>query len=201
MSVPTQATGSGVVPYRLNVRQFKMMIDAGIFPENAHVELLGGRLVDQMTKHPPHDFTVGRFSRALRELLPGDWFVREEKSLQLGGFWRPEPDIAVVRGPDTLYSNRDPNADDVALIVEVADSSYAKDRGLKWRAYAAAGIPVYLIVHLAARRIEVHCNPVGQGRRAAYQDSETYIESAEVPIVIDGGEVGRLAVRNLLPLS
>ncbi|MEO6808072.1 MAG: Uma2 family endonuclease [Isosphaeraceae bacterium] len=199
MSTPTQATGSGVVPYRLSVRQFKMMIDAGIFPEKAHVELLGGRLVDKMTKHPPHDFTVGRFSSALRELLPADWFVREEKSLQLGGFWRPEPDIAVVRGPDALYSNRDPNAVDVALIVEVADSSYAKDHGLKWRAYAAARIPVYLIVRLAERRVEVHRNPSGRGRQASYQDVETYLESAEVPIVIDGVEVGRLAVRDLLP--
>jgi hypothetical protein len=199
MSVPTQTTGSGVVPYRLNVRQFKMMIDAGIFPENAHVELLGGRLVDKMTKHPPHDFTVGSFGDSLRGLLPADWIVREEKSLQLSPNWRPEPDLAILRGPRTLYRSRDPRADDVVLIVEVADSSYAKDRGLKWRAYAAAGVPVYLIVHLAARRIEVHRNPAGRGRLAAYQNSETYIESAEVPIVIDGVEVGRLAVRDLLP--
>lgn len=199
MSTPTQTTGSGVVPYRLSVRQFKKMIDAGIFPETAHVELLGGRLVDKMTKNDPHNFTVDQFSDLLGRILPVDWVVRQEKSLHFGQSWRPEPDLAVVSGPRTLYRDRTPSAADVALIVEVADSSYAKDRGLKWRAYAAAGIPVYLIVHLAARRIEVHRNPAGRGRQAAYQNSETYIESAEVPIVIDGVEVGWLAVRDLLP--
>lgn len=199
MSAPTQATASGVVPYRLSVRQFKRMIDAGIFPENAHVELLGGRLVDKMTKNDLHDSTVGGFGDSLRGLLPADWIVREEKSLQLGEGWRPEPDIVVVRGPHSLYYERTPRAVEVALIVEVADSSYTKDRGLKWRAYAAAGIPVYVIDHLATRRIEVHRNPTGRGRQAAYQDVETYAESTEIPVIIDRGEVGRLAVRELLP--
>ncbi|MEO6808070.1 MAG: Uma2 family endonuclease [Isosphaeraceae bacterium] len=199
MSTPTQTTGSGVVPYRLSVRQFETMIDAGVFPETAHVELLGGRLVDKMTKNDPHDFAVDSFGDSLRRVLPGGWIVREEKSLRLGAYWRPEPDIVVVRGPRTLYRNRTPRAADVALLIEVADSSYAKDRGLKWRTYAAAGILVYAIVHLAARRVEVYRNPSGRGPLARYQEIEIYAEGTEVPIVIDGVKIGRLAVDDLLP--
>ncbi len=44
------ATASGLVPYRLTVRQFLKMIDAGIFRDEDHVELLGGLLVDKMVK-------------------------------------------------------------------------------------------------------------------------------------------------------
>ena len=44
MATEVNATGKGLVPYRLTVRQFERMIDAGIFPEGAHLELLGGCL-------------------------------------------------------------------------------------------------------------------------------------------------------------
>ena len=56
------ATASGVVPYRLTVRQFEKMIDAGIFRDEDHVELLGGLLVDKMVKHPPHNVAVGNLA-------------------------------------------------------------------------------------------------------------------------------------------
>ncbi|HEX8199122.1 MAG TPA: hypothetical protein VF590_01450, partial [Isosphaeraceae bacterium] len=61
----TPATDSGVVPYHLSVRQFERMIDVGIFPDGVRVELLGGVLVEKMTKNDPHDFTVGQLGQVL----------------------------------------------------------------------------------------------------------------------------------------
>ena len=80
-----------------------------------------------MTKHTPHNFTTRRLSTLLRNHLGGDWIISEEKSVELGKTWRPEPDIAVVRGPDDRYRLHDPTDDDIALIVEVADSKLAND--------------------------------------------------------------------------
>jgi hypothetical protein len=44
MATQTSRTGSGLVPYRLTVRQFSKMIDASVFREDDRVELLRGIL-------------------------------------------------------------------------------------------------------------------------------------------------------------
>jgi Uma2 family endonuclease len=199
MATEVQSAGSGIEPYRLSVRQFEAMIDAGVFPDGVRVELLGGMLVEKMTKNDPHDFSVGQLGQILRRLLPIDWFVREEKSVRLGLSWRPEPDVAVVRGPNELYRSRTPQAKDIGLVIEVADISYAKDRGEKWRGYAAARVLIYWIVNVPARQVEVYSAPTGRGIAAKYRDDITFGPDDDVPVVIEGREVGRIAVRDILP--
>ncbi len=186
-------------PYRLNVRQFLAMIDADIFPQGAQVELLGGMLVQMMTKGNPHDFASGALGDELRRLIPADWYLREDKSLRLGPRSRPEPDIAIVRGPRLQHTRRTPHARETALVVEVSQTSHAYDRGEKWRAYAAARIPTYWIVHLAKGQVEVYREPAGLGKSAAYKSTEVFGIDASIPVVIDGNEVGRVAVRDFLP--
>ncbi len=195
----TQRTDRGWKPYRLSVRQYLGMIKAGIFPPETNVELLGGILVRQMTKGIPHDYTLGELCEQLRSLLPPGQMLREDKSLVLGPRKRPEPDVTIVAGPHSLYKHRDPEAKDAALVVEVSDSTYAYDRGVKWRLYAAAKVPAYWIVNLVRRQVEVYRQPTGAGAEAKYQLAETYGEDAAVPVLIDGTEVGRIAVRDILP--
>jgi Uma2 family endonuclease len=192
-------SSSGIVPYRLTARQFEQMIDAGVFRDEDHVELLGGLLVDTMVKKDPHNFSVGELAQAFRDLLTPDWIVREEKSVILGRFWRPEPDVAVARGPRDRYRSRAPRRVDLGLLAEVADASYPKDRGTKWCKYAASGVAVYWIVNLLQRQIEVYTSPSGRGKAAAYQDVRTYGADDEVPVVLDGRELGRIKVGDVLP--
>jgi Uma2 family endonuclease len=192
-------TGIAWKPYRLTVRQFLAMIDAGIFPHQAHVELLGGVLVQMMAAGDPHDYTLAMISEELRRLTPEGWFRREDKSLQLGARSRPVPDVAIVRGPIKQFSKRTPHARETALVVEVAASSYAYDRGEKWRAYASARIPIYWIVNLEKNQIEVYTDPTGQGKRSSYRSTATFGVDDEVPVVIDGLEVGRVCVKDILP--
>jgi Uma2 family endonuclease len=186
-------------PYRLSVRQFLAMIDAGIFPHNAHVELLGGILIQMMVKGNPHDYTLGTIAEELRQLIPNAWVVREDKSLVLGPRSRPEPDVAVVRGPREQYRKRTPHARETAFVVEVANSSYRYDRGEKWRAYASARILIYWIVNLEKSQIEVYTAPIGRGKKASYREISTFGIDDEVPVVIDGREVGRIIVKDILP--
>lgn len=211
MSTPTQtaipsttpsgaapATVSGLVPYRLTIRQFEKMIDAGIFRDEDHVELLGGLLVDKMVKQDPHNFSVGEVAEAYRAVIKHDWVVREEKSTVLGVFWRPEPDVAIARGTRERYRSRSPRPADLGVLIEVADSSYTKDRGTKWRKYAASGVAVYWIVNLPMRQIEVYSVPAGRGKSAAYCDIKIYGPDDEVPLVLDGQELGRIKVSRIL---
>ena len=199
MATVTEATGSRLKPYRFDVRQYLAMIGAGVFPDDAHVELLDGRLVDQMTKFAPHNYTARQLGLLLKGILAVDWLISEEKSVRLGRLWRPEPDIAILRGPNSRYRKIDPSAADIGLLIEVAESSYATDRGEKWRAYAAARIPIYWIVNLNQSRIEVYTDPVGRGKKASYRQATNFGIDAEMPIVIDGREVAQFAVKDVLP--
>jgi len=197
-SPPSPATPSGIVPYRLTVRQFERMIEAGIFRDDDRVELLSGILVDMMTKYDPHNFAVDSLGDGLRPIVKPQWTVREEKSVVLGSHSRPEPDLAVARGPRERYRASSPKPADLGMLIEVADSSYAKDRGKKWHQYAAAGIPIYWIVNLPESQIEVYSAPSGRGRSAAYGEFTVYGSAEEVPVVLDDKELGRIRVRDVL---
>jgi hypothetical protein len=184
--------------YRLTVGQFLAMIRAGVFREGERVELLGGLLVEKMVKHPPHNFGVTRIAEALRAILPAGWIVWEEKSVALDTRSRPEPDIAVVRGPIVNFRDRDPKSKEIALIVEVAESSYSEDSGRKWALYAAAKIPVHAILNIPVRRLELYSKPWGRGHSARYRQADIFDASSEFPVLLEGRELGRVAVKDVL---
>jgi len=53
---PRPGSDQGLKPYRMSVKQFERLIEAGAFPDRVRVELLGGVLFRKMTKNDPHDF-------------------------------------------------------------------------------------------------------------------------------------------------
>lgn len=187
-----------VEPYRLNIGQFRKMLDAGVFPEGVHPELLGG-IVVSTTRHEPHNFAVGSLGDWVRPLLPESVHLREEKSARFGQDWMPEPDLAMARGRRSDYRDQLPELRRFVIAIEVADTTYAKDRGIKWVQYAAARIPAYWIVNLPDRRVEVYTAPIGNDGSARYQDSVFHDEAGAVPVAIEGREVGRIAVKDILP--
>jgi Uma2 family endonuclease len=187
--------------YRFDVRQFQRMMAAGVFRDQK-VELVAGKIY-AMADLPPRTFAVGRFHEVLRAMLPRDeWNIREERPVLFGRFWAPKPDLAVLRGSDTIYATRHPRPRDVALLVEVSDTTYQRDRGRKWRRYAAAGIPNYMIVRLkgADTLVEVWTGPSGHGKTARYADVVRYSARAveSVPIEVDRTVRGQVAVVDLV---
>ena len=71
-----------------------------------------------------------------------------------------------------------------------------RDRGEKQTLYAATGIPVYWIVNLKNRQVEVYTGPGPDG----YASRNDFVEGHDVPVMIGGIEVGRIAVADILPL-
>ena len=65
--------------------------------------------------------------------------------------------------------------------------------------YAAEGIPVYWVANLPGRLIEVHTEPTGPVDRPYYLKVQRYGPDDEVPVVIDGHEIGKIAVKDVLP--
>jgi len=178
--------------FRINARLFHRMAAAGDF-DGLKVELLDGR-IEMMTSGPAHDYVV----TTLRDLLVGrlgttHWTVREEKPLKLGPFWRPAPDIALVRGHRDAYRDRTPGRLDTALVIEVADSTYAKDSGGKLRYYLRRGIAAYWIVDLGRRVVEVRNMQAPGGPVQG-----TYTEVDSVPLTVDGRPYEPLPVSEIL---
>jgi Uma2 family endonuclease len=184
--------------YRLTVAQYHAMAEAGILGENDPVELLEGWLVKKMTKHRPHSRSTLRTRRALERLLSGGWYVDTQEPITTLDS-EPEPDVVVIRGEEQDYPDRHPEPNDVGILVEVADSSLQYDRGTKKRIYARAGIRVYWIVNLIERQIEVYTDPTGPADEPDYRQQQVYAVSDTLPVGLDGVEVGRLAVQDLLP--
>lgn len=193
-----QATANAPALYRFDVGQVDRMIDAGVFRDEDHVELLEGVLVAKMTKHQPHNISVGKAANALRRTVPAGWTISEEKAVLINRRTRPEPDIAVIRGSFDDYPVRPPGPKDIAILVEVSDSTYRQDRGLKWRLYASARVALYWIVNLATRQVEVYSAPTGRGKSASYAACTTFAATDEVPVVVEGVEVGRVRAADLL---
>jgi Uma2 family endonuclease len=129
--------------------------------------------------------------------MPPGWFLRYGKPVKLPPDGMPEPDEAVVRGFARDYTRRKrgtPGAQDVGMIVEVAYSSLAEDRAMI-AVYGRSGIPIYWILNLIDRQVEVYSCPHSDG----YSTRTNYQSGQYVPVILDGTVVGQIAVENLLP--
>jgi Uma2 family endonuclease len=186
-------------PYSIPVELYDRMVASGVFGDTSPIFLWKGQLVLPMTKGPDHGYPLSALHGLLFRLLPEGWHVRQEMPLRLLDGSEPEPDLSVIRGALGDYRRRTPDAQDVSLAVEVADSSLNYDSGEKLRAYAAAGIPVYWVVNIPEQRIDVHTQPSGPVEHPSYAQRQQYSPDEEVPVVLDGREFGRVTVKDVLP--
>ncbi|HUH04166.1 MAG TPA: Uma2 family endonuclease [Kofleriaceae bacterium] len=141
---------------RLTVREYHQMIDAGVFDENEHVELLAGVLVALSPHGPRHARALRTLNRLLVKAVTDEYEVLPQLPLTLGGGSEPEPDIAVVRAADVAEAIRHPTT--AVLVIEVSSSSLAIDRA-KATIYAGAGVSEYWIVDVDQGLIEVYREP------------------------------------------
>jgi Uma2 family endonuclease len=190
------ATDAAPAPYRFTVVQYHRMIDAGFFVD-VRCELLEGLVVEKVTHNPPHSAAITALQRRLSRHLGDEWLLRIQCAITLADS-EPEPDLAIVKDSEDFYAQHHPYPQDVALVVEVSDASLRQDRIRKMRLYAAARLPVYWIVNLVDRQVEVYTRPRA-GRSPEYRQRQDYRSGATVPVVLAGREVARLRVRELLP--
>lgn len=182
--------------YLLTSDQFEHMIETGTVGRRDKVVLWKGRLFAKMTKHPPHGHALGCLAEIMGRILPAGYFYRQDISIRLDDRSMPEPDLIVIRGDRAEFARRRATPGDIAILVEVADSSLPLDRRVI-ADFAAAGIVEYWIVNLVDRRIEIYSGP--DANTKAYRTTRMFGPDDEVPVVLDGHEVGRFAVKDILP--
>jgi Uma2 family endonuclease len=143
--------------HKWSVEDYHRMIETGIL-DGKPVELLKGEIIEMSPEGIPHSFTNDSIAEYLREQLRGIAKVREAHPVTLDDS-EPEPDISVVRLPNTIYAQHHPYAQDIYWLIEIANNSLDKDLNEKRTLYASSGIPEYWIVDLKHKKLWVFTKP------------------------------------------
>lgn len=161
------------------------------------VELINGRIYRMAPQGGPHMAAITRGARALlRVAAPTDWVVMQG-TLILGRYFAPDPDLLWLPVPEGTPVDQWPTP---LVLIEVSDTSYRKDSGIKLRTYAFHGVPEYWIENLRADRIEVYRepkNPTGRLRDCHYASVQHFGRGQFIPVAARPGVT--LAVDELLP--
>jgi Uma2 family endonuclease len=183
---------------RFTRAEYHLLGTAGILREGERVELLDGLVVELPMKNPPHQGVSRRLVNRLPRVVPAGWFVQIADVVGLADS-EPEPDASILRGDETSYDTRQPEPADTGVVIEVADSTLRTDRREKCRLYAEAGIPIYWIINLVDRQVEVYTDPDPAATPPAYRTRTDYLPGQDVPLVLDGAAVAAVPVADLLP--
>ncbi len=170
-----------------SINDYHRMVEAGIL-RGRHLELLGGEIVEMSPETPIHYTTAKRDAKYLEELLSGKADVRFNGPITLSDS-EPEPDIAIVRLPESAYNDRHPGPKDIFWIVEVAKTSLKKDLEIKLTIYATAGIQEYWVLDLSAKQVIVFRNPQGGKYIEEYTIAEgmiTPLAFADISVSVKG---------------
>ena len=197
---PMTATQPSWVPslptlYRLSIAQYEAMVASGVFTKRDRLHLINGFLVAKMTEYPPHAAACDGVRLAIDPLLPAGWYIRSDKPLKIPNCISvPEPDVVVVQGTWRDYERRHPEPSQAPLVVEVSCSSLLEDRRMAL-VYGRGGVAVYWIVNLIDRQVEVHTDPGPDG----YRTVQVFSSDHSVPLSLEGTELGRITVTDILP--
>ena len=201
MTAPTKRWSAAIPSFpvcRMSVDEYHRFIEAGVFGEDDKVELLEGWIAPKMPQNKPHKFSMPKTQYALLGAMPAGWYVAVQQPVATDDS-EPEPDFSIPRGQIDDYPDGTPDAANVALLVEVSDSSLEHDRVVKSRIFARAKYPVYWIVNIPDRKVEVYTDPTGAAEQPCYRQQRDYSEAEAVPFVIENKEVARIPVRTMLP--
>ena len=186
----------------MTVDEYEQLAASGTLRDR-RVQLVNGYLVRKSTTDPRHVIATEGVRRRLERILPEGWHIRQEQPIRISTHDEPEPDVVVARGNPRYFKDRHPEPSHIALPVEVADSSLTSDRGDQLAIYARAAIPLHWIVNLVggsppgAGVVEVYSDPDQAVGR--YRSRSDYRPGDDAPVVIDGQQVGRVAVSEMLP--
>lgn len=152
-------------PYRFTVDDLAAMLRAGILGEDDRIELINGMLIDMAPIGDDHVSVTNTLNEAFVLALMRRATVSVQNPIRLDDLSLPQPDV-VVHARTAADERRMARADEVFLIIEVADTTLVYDRTVKLPLYAAAGIPEVWIVNLPERQIEVYREPGPGGYKA-----------------------------------
>jgi Uma2 family endonuclease len=161
------------------IDQYHQMIASGVLTEGDRVELINGEILEMVAIGSRHGAQVKRLNRLFSGLLEPSVLISVQDPVELGPRSEPEPDVALLRWRDDFYATSHPQASDVYLVIEVADSTLDYDRSVKALLYSRSDIFEYWIVNLQDNVIEVHRQPNPSG----YQIIQSYRRGMDIEVM------------------
>jgi len=158
-------------PHRYTVADYHRMGEAKIIAPNDRVELIQGEIIDMSPIGSGHAGLVKHLIRIFSHTLDDTTIVAVQDPVVLNDFSEPQPDLALLRYREDFYTNSHPRAEDVLLIVEVADTTLQYDREIKLPLYASAGIPEVWLVDVEGKTVEIYSHPE-EGRYALRENPD-----------------------------
>jgi Uma2 family endonuclease len=150
------------------------MITSGLL-DGRSLELINGEIIQMAPEGVAHSFYCRGTAKYLRLILGERAEISEAHPITLPNNSEPEPDLAIVRTPDTLYQHRHPLPADIFWLIEIANSTLTKDLGIKKDIYAQSGIPEYWVMNLQTSELVVFNDLVNQEYR-----SEVFLTSGNI---------------------
>lgn len=170
------------------------MAGAGVFAGNDDIELINGQLIETVAPiYPPHTYSTRQVMTAFVSRFGSRAAVYVQMPVTLPPDSEPQPDVALARHDARNYVDRHPGAEDLFIVIEVADSTLLMDRRLKVPLYARAGVREFWLVNIPEDRIEIYREP--QGRR--YQQITIARRGETIEMLAFPGEY--FAVDDILP--
>ena len=165
---------------RFTIDEYNRLAELGFFHEDDRVELIKGEIIPMAAKGTLHSTFSRRLIRELSKLITNQATLQSQDPIIIPPNSEPEPDIAILKNKDDDYLNSHPAAQDLLLLIEIADSSLKYDQEVKLPLYAEAGITDYWIFNLIENCLETYNQPFqnlqgkfGYRRKVIFLPNET----------------------------
>ena len=168
----------------IRASEFTRMCEAGVFSEDDRLELIEGEIIEMSPIGKRHAAAVRRLINLVtRRLGQDEALVDAQDPVVLGDLSEPQPDLALLRPSPSFYADEHPRAEDVLLLIEVADTSLTYDREVKVPTYARHGVPEVWIADLGGAAVEFYREPTADGyaRFERLDDPEAVVSPQLLP--------------------
>ena len=168
-----------VTTFKWSIDQWHQLIETGLLI-GQNVELLEGEIVKISPEGIPHSYTNYSIGKYLLRLLEGKAVIRESYPITLNDS-EPQPDISIVRLPETIYRNHHPYVEDIYWLIEISKTTLQFDLEVKAQVYARNKIPEYWVVDLKNKKLIVHTLPKGDSYQQILETSSGTIVTQSFP--------------------
>ena len=155
-----------LLTHKFTTEQFQQMGEAQIFQPSDRLELIEGEVITMSPIGFRHAFVINYLGNWLPRQLGERAIVSIQNSLRLDPHSEPQPDLVLLKPREDFYGHQLPQAQDVLLLIEVADSSLSYDREIKMPLYAKHSIDEVWLINLNQAQLEVYRSP----QEGYYQD-------------------------------
>jgi Uma2 family endonuclease len=156
------SAAEGLPRRRFTIAEVEAMVAAGVMEEDERVELIGGELVPMSPKGNHHEVMKAGLLRRWYRAVPDDLDLVPETTFRLSEDTYLEPDVVIYPRASGI---RGLGADNVLLVVEIADSSLRYDTGRKAALYASFGIRELWVIDAVRLTTRVFRGPAADGYR------------------------------------